>query len=162
MSIFLPIRRFKKINILAERLKKREKIVIESHDKFTNLFNLIDNTIINLKRSTQNINISYDLFNMYYNIPIEQRKIEVTRLLKDTSIYYEVGKKIVGPIASNTELVAATFKIETSDYKIKDFVKSEVSRSTIKTGRYNSIKSFNHKRNKEIIELSSKLSPYII
>lgn len=162
MSVFLPTKRLKKINRLAERLKKREKIVLESHDKFTNLFNLIDTTIINLKRSTQKINISYDSFNMYHNIPIEQRKIEVTRLFKNTSIYYEVGKKVVGPVTSNTELVTATFKIVTSDYKIRDLVKSEVSISTIKTGRYNSIKSFNHKRNKEIIELSSKLSTYII
>ena len=53
MSIFLPIRRFKKLNRLAERLKKREKIVLESHDKFINLSNLIETTIINFKRSTQ-------------------------------------------------------------------------------------------------------------
>jgi len=162
MSIFLPIRRFKKLNRLAERLKKREKIVLESHDKFINLSNLIETTIINFKRSTQKINISYDSFNMYYNIPIVQKKFEVTRHFKNTSTYYEANKKIVGPIRSNTELISATIKIEPSDYRIKGLVKPEVFRSIVKEGRYNSIKSFNNKKNREIKELSSKSYTYII
>lgn len=144
ISIFLPVRRFKRLNSIAERLKKREKIVLKSQDKFINLFNLIETTINNFEESTRKINIDDDLSNIPYNVLSVQSKIKVTSHLKNTSVYYRAGEKIIGPIASDTELVsAAIIEIEPSDYGVKRLVKKVKSSKT----RGNRIDSFINKFN---------------
>lgn len=144
VSIFLPVRRFKRLNSIAERLKKREKIVLKSQDKFINLFNLMETTINNFEESTRRINIRDDLFNIPYNVPSISTKIEITSLLLNTSVFYRIGSKIIGPFVSNTGLVSAAIReIKPSDYEIKRLVK-KVKPSTIRVnGRNGFINKFN-------------------
>lgn len=154
VSIFLPARRFKRLNSIAERLKKREKIVLKSQDKFINLFDLMETTINNFEKSTRRINIRDDLFNITYNVPSISTKIEVAGLFKNTSVYYRVGSKVIGPFVSNTELVSLDIlEIKPYDYEIKRLVK-KVKPSTIRVnGRNSVINKFNSIHTMELEKL---------